>query len=896
WTTTPWTLTGHTGLAVHPELVYRVVEDPSESGRLLLLGGELETPVPVEVEQGGEGRRLDLREAPALARIRGRALHGLRYRRPFEVGGTADVHGEPAFDPAPSDEDGWRVFTAEYVTASEGTGLVHTAPAFGEDDYRAGERYGLPFVLTVTSEGTIERRPGIEAFAGMWFKEADKAIQRDLKERRLLLHQDRYHHNYPFCWRCDQPLIYYASRSWFVRTTQVRETLLAENAEIDWHPEHVREGRFGNWLENVVDWALSRKRYWGTPLPIWRCDRCDHAEAIGSFEELFAHAGRVLPDDPYDRDQFDPHRPFVDREAPDEPFVWPCPAAGCDGTVGRVDDVIDAWYDSGSMPFAQHHYTGEPVETDDGSLFDPTARQGFPAHFISEAVDQTRGWFYTLHALGVLLFGSKAYRTCIVLGHVNDENGRKMSKRLGNVVDPMEVVEETGADALRWYFCVNNPEVNSRFSARLVREAAQRFQLPLWNALSFFTIYANLDDWRPAGEPEGELPDFDDRPALDRWILLRLDGLIETVTASLDSYEVTPAAADIERFVDDLTNWYIRRSRDRFWAPVETAADTTEGSDGGGPERGAAKASAYHSLYEVLTTLARLVAPFTPFLAEELYSRLVRSQSETAADSVHLTAWPEPSSERAEPALERGIAAVQRVVRLGHAARNTHGLKTRQPLASVTLISADEGLRETVAPYQDLLLEELNVKEVRWAEDRSAYVHHEVRPVFPVLGPRFGKRMPQVKAALEAADGDRLAARLEADGAIELELDGEKVELGSDEVEVRLVEKEGTATAGDRDLLVALDTRLDEALVAEGLAREVVHRIQTARKEADLDYADRIEVRYRADDDLAGAIRANRDWIRRETLAVRLEAVDGGDDLTPAAIGEHQLALTIEPV
>ena len=883
WTTTPWTLTGHTGIAVHPDMVYRVVEDPSRPGRLLLFGDELETAVPVDAEIEGERQRLDLREAEPVVRIPGAALFGLRYERPFRTGGEAIVStiaGESVpIDPEPSDENGWSVFTADYVTPSEGTGLVHTAPAFGEDDYQSGRRYGLPLLLTVTTEGTLQERPGIEPFAGMWFKDADKEIQRDLRDRALLLHGDRYHHNYPFCWRCDQPLVYYASRSWFVLTTRRREALAELNRTIDWHPEHVGEGRFGNWLENVVDWALSRKRYWGTPLPIWRCDSCDHIEAVGSFGELFERANRQPPDDILNREQFDPHRPFVDRDAPEEPFVWSCPEEGCGGTVGRVDDVIDAWYDSGSMPFAQHHYMGEPLELEDGSRLDPEAGIGFPADFISEAIDQTRGWFYTLHALGVLLFDSVAYRTCIVLGHINDEKGRKMSKRLGNVVEPMEVIETTGADAIRWYFCINNPEVNSRFSARLVREAAQSYLLPLWNALSFFSIYANLDDWHPDAAGIA----FDDRPALDRWILLRLDRLTDDVTEGLESYDVTVAAASIEAFVDALTNWYIRRSRDRFWAPVESDARDKE--------------SAYQTLYEVLTTLSRLVAPFTPFVAEMIHQHLVRTQNEEAPTSVHLTSWPEGGRDRRDDALVEGMDDVLRIVRLARAARTTHELKTRQPLASVTVATPQlSHLRPLVEPFEDLMLEELNVKRLDWAEDPQEYAHHEVRPNFTILGPRHGKRMPAIKKALEDGDGDQLAHDLHANGQIVLEIDGETVELGPEDVEIRLIEKEGLATEGSESLLVALDTELTPELLAEGLAREVVNRIQTARKKADLDYADRIRVRYQAPDELADAIQRHEDWILGETLTETMDRVTESAHLEPAPVGGLDFGLAISRI
>lgn len=870
WTTTPWTLTGHSGLAVNPVMDYRVVEHPAHPQQLLLFAEDLETPVPLELGGNGSRRRLDLRELPAVARFRGSDLEGLRYDRPFPTQ-PADRLGEVArFDPPPSDRDGWRVFTADYVTASEGTGLVHTAPAFGEDDYESGSRFGLPFFLTVDGEGRIVGRRGIEPYAGKWIKDADRQIIRDLARSDRLLHHERYHHSYPFCWRCDQPLLYYASKSWFVKTTARKPELVELNRTIGWHPEHIRDGRFGNWLENVVDWALSRKRYWGTPLPVWRCDRCDHTRVLGSYAELFEAAGRELPEDVYDRAQFDPHRPFVDREATD-PFTWSCPA--CDGgSMGRVEEVIDVWFDAGSMPFAQHHYPFENPELID-------ARRQFPADFIAEAVDQTRGWFYTLHVLATLLFDSVAFRNCIVLGHVNDEQGQKMSKRLGNVVDPMEVIPETGADALRWYFCINNPEVNSRFSARLVREAAQNFLLPLWNALSFFTIYANLDGWAPGRAAIA----FSERPPLDRWILLRLDRLVEETTQRLEGYRVAEAAHGIEQFVDDLTNWYIRRSRDRFWAAVgESVAD---------------KESAYQSLYEVLGGLARVIAPFTPFVADVLHRQLLRGRDGDHPMSVHLERWPRPDPERADPRLESAMAAVQRIVRLGHAARNSHGLKVRQPLAAVTLVTTDEELQDLVADQLEVVREELNVREVRWAAERSTFVHHELRPVYPKCGPRFGKRMPLLKEALEAADGDALMAELEQAGKLRIEIAGEEIVLDSAEIEVRLIERAGTATQADRSLLVALDTELDSDLIAEGWAREVIHRIQSARKEADLDYADRIRIRFQAAPELAAAVDRHRDRIARETLALELRQDDaGGEGLESRPIEAMHFALAIEPL
>jgi isoleucyl-tRNA synthetase len=792
WTTTPWTTLANVALAVHPEMTYKAVEHPRRPGTLLVIGEELGTPVPVIVETpidqfNVKREQKDLRELPAAARFAGRDLEGLLYERLYTFA-EPDLPG--------------RVVLADYVTASEGTGLVHTAPPFGEDDYATSRRYDLALIFSVDDEGKI--KPGFGPWAGRWFKDADAEILRDLRTRGLLLHADRYRHNYPFCWRCDRPLLSFARASWFVRTTAGKDRLVELNRTIGWRPEHIRDGRFGNWLDNVVDWALSRRRYWGTPLPVWKCDLCPAVEVVGGYEQLFALAGRKQPAQLYDRERFDPHRPFIDD------FTWDCLACrkqDRNGVFRRVEDVIDAWFDSGAMPFAQHHYPFENRERIEGG---PGEAQ-FPADLIAEAIDQTRGWFYTLHVLAVLLFDSPAYENCIVLGHVNDEQGRKMSKRLGNVVEPMAVIEETGADALRWYFCINDPEQNSRFSARLVREAAQGFLIPLWNALSFFTIYANLDGWHPGRAPAPPIPA---RADLDRWILRRLDDLRDDVTTSLGDYAVTPAARAIEGFVDDLTNWYIRRSRDRFWAENPASAD---------------KEAAYSTLYQVLTTLSRLIAPFTPFVADLLHANLERSQSADAKPSVHLEEWPRAlgQTELAQTTpLVQQMRDAQRVVALGRAARSAHNLKTRQPLAAVTLVASFEpGFRANIDPLAELVQDELNVKEIRWAEDRTEYVRHEVLPNFRALGKRLGPLMPKVKAALAAADGDRLVETLEEGGALELNVDGEPVRLDRTDLEIRLIEKEGLATAGDRELLVALDTAITPELAAEGLAREVVNRI-----------------------------------------------------------------------
>ncbi len=888
WTTTPWTLPGHSGLAVHPELVYKLVEHPGRPGQRLLIASDLEVPVPVELSSGGANVRVDLRDQRALAEFQGTDLVGLRYDRPYRtLPWDARTEREP-WGPPPCDENGWLVVPATYVTTSDGTGIVHTAPAFGAEDYQTGEQFGLPLIRSVDPNGKIAARHGIEHLAGLWFKDADRVIVRELAERGLLLHSERYRHAYPFCWRCETPLLQYATESWFIRTTALRDELVVRNQEIDWHPAAIGSGRFGNWLETVVDWALSRKRYWGTPLPIWACSECPRVEVVGSYRELFERIGKPLPSDPYDRSQFDPHRPWVDE------LLWACPdcaARGQRGEMRRVEEVADAWFDSGAMSFAQDGRLPYEEWKAAGQGNGDRTLDFEPADFISEAVDQTRGWFYTLHVLAVALFGKPAFKHCVVLGHVTDEKGRKMSKRLGNVVEPLEVVEATGADALRWYFFVRDPEQTSRFSARLVREGAQSFLLPLWNAARFFTIYANLDGWKPTDSPA---PPLAERSDLDLWILARLAQTVELVTSHLEGYSVAGAARELERLVEDLTNWYLRRSRPRFWSSL---SDVEPGD----------KLAAYWTLYQVLETLTRLSAPLVPFVAEELHRVLVRSHFPDRAPSVHLESWPGLQDELVElhenQELQdriRPVELAQRLVRLARSARASHNLKVRQPLLELVVVgpagTAAETWRPQLERVRQLIIEEVNVQGLRVAEDRATFVRHEVRPNFRILGKRLGPAMKRVQAALAAADGDQLATRLEQEGSLHLQIEGEELVLQASDVEVRLIEKEGTATASDGQFLVALDTTLTEELIAAGRARELLHQLQNARKDAGLEFADRILLRFDADPELWKAIAPCRDWIAAELLAVMWLPLENLDTSSRGEVDGLSYWFTLERV
>ena len=836
WTTTPWTLPSNMATCVHPEFTYKLVESKAFPGRRYLLAADLGAPA---LERVGK-ETYDLSEAPALATFQGKDLEGIRYEPLFGFSGSGtDAERDRGAN--------WQIVVDPYVTLDSGTGIVHVAPAFGEDDHRVGKIYGLDLYCAMKLDGKFKDHT--DALAGMWFKDADPIVTRDLKDRGHLVFSTRYEHPYPHCWRHGTPLYYFATSSWFVRTTAMKDELIAGNQTVNWTPSHIKDGRFGKWLEGVVDWALSRKRYWGTPLPIWRCTDCGKTECFGSYASLFERAGREMPTDPYDRDQWNPHRPYVDD------MTVAC--QDCQSPMHRVVEVIDCWFDAGSMPFAQHHY---PFDTEKAAAID--SGEAFPADFISEAVDQTRGWFYTLHVISTFLKKQPAYKSVIVLGHVLDENGRKMSKSIGNVVAPGPIIDQFGADAFRWFFYRGNPTQPSRFGPSMVRDSLKLFMIPLLNAWQFFSIYAGIDGFAPGTTPR---PRVADRADLDRWVLSLVQATVIDVTGSLESNDLSGAASSLEEFVESLTNWYIRRSRRRFWK--------SEGD--------ADKHAAHWTLYEVLTTLSRLLAPFMPFLAERMHQDLVRAFDASAPLSVHLTDWPVADTSVIDDVVLNRQAAARQVVTLGHAARQDAAIGVRQPLASVTVVSVDEALQASLDDEATAVIvrDELNVKELRFAEDRGAYVDYTVKPNFRALGKRLGKRMKLCAQAVAQADPAALLAEIEQFGAATvMPTDGEVIKLNADELDVRIQQKEGTTSAFDEQVLVALDIEITDELAAEGLAREVINRIQGLRKDRDLAYDDRIAVRWNAGVAIAAAMKRHESLVMSEVLATELmqqEDLDG---------------------
>jgi isoleucyl-tRNA synthetase len=800
WTTTPWTLPSNAGVAVDPSADYVVAE---KDGERLLVARPL-----VSAALGDEWT--------VRKTVRGDALLGARYEPPY-----------------PNIDGAHTVVAGAFVQMEDGTGIVHMAPAFGAEDLDVGRVQGWAVFKPVGDDGRFTDL-GPEFIRGLFVKDADPVITEDLAARGRLLRSDTIEHTYPFCWRCGTPLLYYARTSWYVRTTAVKERLLEVNEQVDWHPDHIKHGRYGNWLENNVDWAVSRERYWGTPLPIWRCAAM-HATAIGSLAELGTLVGRDLSD-------LDPHRPQIDE------IAFPCPECGEESR--RVPEVIDTWYDSGAMPFAQWGYHPEL-----GRGEEPFGLR-FPADFISEAIDQTRGWFYTLMAEGVLHFDSTAYRAVVCFGFIVDEQGRKMSKSLGNVVDPMAVMERHGADALRWVLLTSgSPWSSRRLGDTVLEEAVRQFLLTLWHVYSFFVLYANADAFDPDAEPA---PPLSTRPLLDRWIVSRLAGTVREVRDGMDRYDATGAGRRIQSFVDDLSNWYVRRSRRRFWNP--------------GGRGGMESAAAFHTLHECLVTVATLLAPFTPFVSEEIWANLAAERG-GRPDSVHLADYPQVHEEAVDPGLDEGMTLARLVVELGRRIRTETKTRTRQPLpvAVVHLPSAPgsfDSLRDTVA-------EELNVKKVDIAGSAEVFGRWRAKPDFKVLGPRLGPRVQAVGAALAEDDGT-LAGRLVEGDSVEVIVGGEPITIGPGDVQLVHDVRSGLGVASEGGVTVALELEVTPELRREGVARELVRMIQDARKAAGLEVTDRIALAVETSGEAADALAAYQDEIAAETLAVSVTA-DGGD-------------------
>ena len=830
WTTTPWTLISNTAVAAAPDVEYATVET---GGEKLIIARELLDRVL------GEGNYTVLDTKP------GRELEGLSYQRPFD------------YIPVRAAGNLFTVVLGDYVTTTEGTGLVHTAPAYGEDDARTGRRYDLPTIHPVKPDGTFDERVG--EFAGRFVKEADAGLVEELREKGVLYRSEEYDHAYPHCWRCGTPLLYYAKKAWYARTTAVLDKLLAENEDINWVPQHVKWGRFGDWLRNNVDWALSRERYWGTPLPVWRCEE-GHTTVIGGVAELKERATSEVPEDL--------HRPYVDG------VTVRCEE--CSGEATRVPEVIDVWFDSGSMPYAQWHY---PFE--DEKQFE----RSFPADYICEAIDQTRGWFYSLLAISTMLFRQSSYKTCLVLGHVLDADGKKMSKSRGNVVDPWEVFDHQGADALRWaLYTATSPGNPRRFSEDQVDEAIRKYLLTLWNTYSFFVTYARIDGFDPATDtvPAGE------RSLMDRWALSELQLTVESVTEKLDNYDVTAAGRAIGEFVDELSNWYVRRSRRRFWKGEDDAD----------------KRAAHSTLYECLVAVTKLTAPFTPFIAEALYQNLVVNADGTgdAPESVHLADWPRADEALVDRDLSEKMAAARRVVALGRTVRNVTAIKTRQPLREVVVVGGGEEngqFREGVENLREIVLDELNVKELSFGEAEDV-VAYDLKPNLSVVGPKYGKLVPGIRRVLSEAPVE-VGARAASGESVTVAVDGGEVTLAPEELLVEPTERAGYALERDRELTVALSTELDKELIEEGLVRELVHRVQNLRRERGFEIEEFVEASLSGSPRLTGLLSGGwGDYFKTEVLARELH-LDGSSpaDGTLAEslqIDGEELRVSLQPL
>lgn len=815
WTTTPWTLPSDIILTVNGNETYAKAK---YEDYVVIMAEALMDDVL------GEGKY------EIIERMQGKELEYIHY--------------EPLFPFMKKFPNAYFVTCDDYVTLTDGTGIVHTSYAYGEEDYRVCKKYEVPFEQNVDATGHFTADAG--PFAGMFVKDADQVILDYMKDNGTLFAAIPFEHSYPFCWRCDTPLLYYARSTWFIKMTELRDNLVRNNRTINWYPDNIKEGRFGNFLENVIDWGLSRERYWGTPLPIWECE-CGHRHTIGSIAEL----KEMSPDCPED---IELHKPFIDA------VHITCPK--CGKLMTRVPEVIDCWFDSGAMPFAQWHY---PFENEE--IFN----ENYPADFISEAVDQTRGWFYTLLAVSTLIFDKAPFKNCIVLGHVQDRDGQKMSKHKGNVVDPWDALNKQGADAVRWYFYANSaPWLPSRYYDEAVSELQRKFMGTLWNTYAFYILYAEIDQFNPT---EHTL-DYGKLPPMDKWILSRLQTLNKYVDECLEGYKLTEPARAMAEFVDELSNWYVRRSRERFWAK--------------GMEQD--KVNAYMTLYTVLDTVVKLAAPFTPFITEEIYANMVKKADASAPESVHLCDWPEYHAEWVDKDLENNMDLVLKAVVEGRAARNAAAMKNRQPLAMM-YVKAAQGLPEE---YCGIIKEELNVKEVAFTDDVEAFTAYTFKPQLRTLGKKYGKLVPAIGAYLKEVDGAAFMAALRRDGKVSFTLDGEQVELETDDVLVDTAQKGGYVSSGDNDVTVVLDTNLTPALVEEGFVREIVSKVQTMRKEADFNVTDRIRVYHDGNAKIAEVLAAND--IKADVLADEVVAGKGGELSKEWNINGEKVTLGVERV
>ena len=811
WTTTPWTLPSNVALCVNPNEEYAKVK--AADGYVYYMASALLDTVLGKLAKDGEAAY------EVLETYKGKDLEGKEYEALYQC--AADLAAKQR-------KKGHYVVCDTYVTLTDGTGVVHIAPAFGEDDAQVGRKYDLPFVQFVDEKGDMTKET---PFAGLFVKKADPEVLKDLDAKGLLFDAPKFEHSYPHCWRCDTPLIYYARESWFIKMTAVRDDLVRNNETVNWIPQSIGKGRFGNWLENIQDWGVSRNRYWGTPLNVWQCEDCGHQEAIGSREQLKELSGneKALT--------VELHRPYIDE------ITCTCPK--CGKTMKRVPEVIDCWFDSGAMPFAQHHY---PFENKD--LFE----QQFPAQFISEAVDQTRGWFYSLMAESTLLFNKSPYENVIVLGHVQDENGQKMSKSKGNAVDPFDALQTYGADAIRWYFYINSaPWLPNRFHGKAVQEGQRKFMGTLWNTYAFFVLYANIDNF----DATKYTLDKKSLTVMDRWILSKLNSTVGAVDDNLANYRIPEAAKALQEFVDDLSNWYVRRSRERFWAK--------------GMEQD--KINAYMTLYTALVTICKAAAPMIPFMTEEIYRNLVCSIDKTAPESIHLCDFPTVDAEMIDKDLEASMEEVLDIVVMGRAARNTANIKNRQPIGTM-YVRAERPLD---AMFQEVVADELNVKNVEFKEDLSDFTSYTFKPQLKTVGPKYGKLLNGIRAHLAEINGREAMKELDNSGSLSFDIDGQNVVLSKEDLLIDTAQMEGYVTEEDSTVTVVLDTNLSDALIEEGFVREIISKIQTMRKEAGFEVMDKIVVYSMGNQKIEGYMKEYREEILSDVMAsdIRFDEVKG---------------------